>query len=399
MTHKERLLATLKGQNTDQLPFLPRLDLWYRANKKNGTLPAKYKNAELRQILEDMGLGFHAVIPDFQDLRSPDDDVDRALGIYRLWFSPYLPVLQNVERKVRYSGDETIVEYHTPKGNLRTKVIYDETMKKAGITITHIAEHVIKSKDDLEPLGYIFDNIEVAPNYEGYKKFQDRVGQSGLAVAYTSLAASPMHLIMRELMKMDDFFLMLFDRPDEMHRLENQIEGYFSKVLHITSKSSAEVVLLGANYDSSVTNPRFFKEYITPALKAQSEVLHQRGKFLLTHSDGENKGLLEDYINSGIDIADSVCPAPMTKLGIKDYRDAFKDKITIWGGIPSAIMLEETMSDEKFLKYIEHFIEDIDTGDHLIVSVADTMPPAAKFERIELISKITHEFGPVKIIP
>ena len=165
MTHKERLLATLKGESTDQLPFLPRLDLWYRANKRNGTLPSKYKNATLGQILEDMGLGFHAVIPDFQDLCSPDDDIDRALGIYRLWFIPYRAVLQNIERTIHYEGDTTTVEYYTPKGNLRTRVIYDETMKKAGITITHIAEHIVKSKDDLEALGYIFDNIEVLPNY------------------------------------------------------------------------------------------------------------------------------------------------------------------------------------------------------------------------------------------
>jgi len=397
MTYKERLLATLKGESTDQLPFLPRLDLWYRANKRNGTLPSKYKNATLGQILEDMGLGFHAVIPDFQDLCSPDDDVDRALGIYRLWFIPYRAVLQNIERKVHYEGDTTTVEYYTPKGNLRTRVIYDETMKKAGITITHIAEHIVKSKDDLEALGYIFDNIEVLPNYEGYQKFQDIVGENGLAVAYTSLAASPMHLILRELMKMDDFFVMLFNFPDEIHQLERKIEGYFSKVLDVVSNSSAETVLLGANYDSSVTYPPFFKEYITPALNAQSKTLHQKGKFLLTHPDGENEGLLQEYLNSNIDIADSICPAPMTKLGIKEYRDVFGEKITIWGGVPSVIMLEEAMSDKGFSQYIEKFFEDIGIGDHLIVSVADTMPPAAKFERIKLISKIAREFGPVRI--
>ena len=87
----------------------------------------------------------------------------------------------------------------------------------------------------------------------------------------------------------------------------------------------------------------------------------------------------------------------MTKLGIKEYRDVFGEKITIWGGVPSVIMLEEAMSDKGFSHYIERFFEDIGIGDHLIVSVADTMPPAAKFERIEFISKIVREFGPVRI--
>lgn len=395
MTHKERLLATLRGEAVDQLPFLPRLDLWYNANKHNGTLPAQYKGATLPQILEEMDFGFHAVIPDYKDLRSPEDEVDRGLGLWNLWFSPYRIHLRNVERTVRYEGDLTTVEYRTPKGNLGTKVLYDESMRRAGVTITHIDEHVIKSEKDLEPLGYVFENIEVVPNHEGYRKFQEQVGDNGLAVACALLAASPMHLVMRDHIGLEDFFFMQHDFPDEMKRLEQQIQSFYDKMFDITANSSAEVIISGANYDSAVTNPPFFKQYITPALCAQSEVLHQKGKFLLTHTDGENDGLLQEYLDADIDIADSVCPAPMTKLGIKEYRDAFGDKVTVWGGVPSAIMLEDSMPDKGFMEYMDRFFEDIGAGDHLIVSVADTMPPAAKFERIETVSKMVREFGPV----
>jgi uroporphyrinogen-III decarboxylase len=392
MTHKERILATLQGQATDRLPFLPRLDLWYRANKINGTLPAKYKNAELRQILEDMDLGFHAVIPDFQDLQGPDDDIDRALGLYRLWFMPYKPILNNVKRKIKYEKDVTIVEYITPKGSITTKVLYDDNMKRAGITITHISEYALKTKQDIEPLCYIFDNIEVLPNYDGYNRFKESVGDDGVAVAYMSLAASPMHMIMRELIKMDDFFLMQYDCPDEIAKLSEKIERYYSRILAVAADSSAEVVISGANYDSSVTNPVFFEKYITPALKYQSKILHEKGKFLLTHTDGENKGLLNQYLEAEIDIADSVCPSPMTNLSFREYRNIFGDRITIWGGIPSTVMLEDSMSDCEFNKYLDNFFSEIGNIGHLIVSVADTMPPAAKFERIEMIAKMAMDF-------
>src|SRR3989339_1824340 len=114
MTHKERMLATLKGKSADLLPFVPRMDLWYKANKKNKSLPDKYKDATLSEIVNDMGLGFHAVVPDFQDLRNEYDDIDRALGIYNLWFMPYRSILRNVERLVHKEGDYTTVEYITP---------------------------------------------------------------------------------------------------------------------------------------------------------------------------------------------------------------------------------------------------------------------------------------------
>ena len=38
VTHKERMLAALRGQNCDELPWAPRLALWYRANKRAQTL-------------------------------------------------------------------------------------------------------------------------------------------------------------------------------------------------------------------------------------------------------------------------------------------------------------------------------------------------------------------------
>jgi len=34
-------------------------------------------------------------------------------------------------------------------------------------------------------------------------------------------------------------------------------------------------------------------------------------------------------------VADSVCPAPMTKLTFKQHRDTFAGRVTIMGGIPS----------------------------------------------------------------
>ena len=395
MTHKERMLAVLRGERTEVIPFVPRLDLWYRANKKNGTLPDKYKNASLDDIVDGLGVGYHAIVPDFQDLRSRDDDVDRALGIYRLWFMPYKAILRNVKREVEYDGDITTVRYHTPKGVVQTKVLFDEAMRRAGITVTHIAEHAIKSKNDFDAVGYIFENIEVEPNYGGYKQFQDKVGDRGFAVGYISLAASPIHLIMRELARLDDFYLMNFDCADEMKQLEKQIQVYFDRVFDIVADSPAETILSGANYDSGATPPPVFAEYFTPALAAQAKTLHEKGKFLITHTDGENTGLLEEYVASGIDIADSICPKPMTKLSLKEVRDCFGDKITIWGGIPSVSVLEDSMNNREFGEYMEDIFEQIGKGDHLIFSIADTAPPAMKFERLEVISKMINEFGAI----
>ena len=397
MTHKQRMLSAINGSPAGGVPWAPRLDLWYRANKLGGTLPSKYRNASLEEILDDTGMGLHAVIPNFRDLRGPEDDIDRALGIYNLSTMPYQTVFENVERVFKIEGDRTFVEYKTPLGSINTTVLYNDEMRKAGISITHIEQYAFKSVEDYAPLMYLFENANAVPNYDGYDEFSGSVGDRGIAVAYASLAASPMHLIQRELMPLELFFYEMNDHPDELNELARKIDLYWNRMLNTVSRSSAEVVLLGANYDASITHPPFFKEHIMPGLKSFSEQLHAKGKYLLTHTDGENSGLLQYYLDSEIDIADSICPDPMTKLSLKEVRDFFEGKITIMGGVPSVSLLKYSMSDNEFDAFIGKFFEETGPGDHLILGISDTTPPAAEFDRILKIGELIEQFGPVNV--
>jgi len=245
ISHKDRIIATLRGEATDRLPFIPRLDLWYKANKKNKTLPKEYSNASLIEIVDDLDLGYHCIVPDFLDFTDPLDEIDRALGLYRLRTMAYRPVLRGIKRNIIYDSDTTTVQYFTPYGNIQTKVLYDEKMKKAGITITHILEHAIKSIDDFEAVAYIFENIEVQPTYEQYFIAQEEVGDRGVAVAFTTLAGSPMHLIQRELMPYMQFFNVYAEHNRELKWLAEKISSFFNKVIEVVSKSPAEIVFVG----------------------------------------------------------------------------------------------------------------------------------------------------------
>ena len=395
MTHKQRILKTVRGEPTDRLPFVPRLDLWYRAAKTNGTLPNKYKNASLMDIVQDMDVGYHGIVPDFMDIDSKDDEADRALGIYRLRTMPYLAHFKDDIRTVSVNGDITTVKYNTPEGNLTARILYNDAMRKAGITISHIVEHVIKGPQDFRAVAWLFKNCRVEQHFTGYDAFRDFVGEWGIAAAFTSLAASPMHLIQRELMDMQEFFFGLNDFPQELAWLANEIEDYFNRVFSIASKSSAEIILSGANYDASITYPPFFAKHIKDQLAFQAELLHAHGKYLLTHTDGENSGLLELYLESKIDIADSICPYPMTKLTLQQVRATFGQAITIWGGLPSVCVLEESMNDYEFEAFLDTTLENIGTGDHLILALADTTPPGAKFQRLLKIARACQNFGPI----
>lgn len=396
MTYKELILSTIRGEPVDKLPFVPRLDLWYKANKLNGTLPQRYKNASLMEITQDLGVGYHGVIPDYRDLENDADDEDNGLALYRFRAIPYKFEFHNIERRITRNGGLTAAEYSTPYGKITVRFRYDESMKRSGITLPYIIEHAVKKKEDFKACAYIFENIHVKPSYEGYERFRDFVGDNGAAVAFNSPAASPMHLILKELMSIEDFFYESIDYPDEMEELAAGISKFYEKVFDIVADCPADIVMSGANYDSSITTPPFFRRHILPSLKKQADVLHSKGKYLLTHTDGENRGLVELYRECGFDIADSICPEPMTSLSLKEIMSRLEDRITIWGGIPSIAVLEESMSDYEFEAYLDKLLSNIGDGKHIIFSIADTTPPGAKFERIKLIAEKIREFGSVK---
>jgi hypothetical protein len=389
------MLATLQGRPTDGIPFVPRLDLWYSANKYNGTLPDRYKKATLIEIVDDLDVGYHTVSADRNLYDDTLDVVDRALGIWRVRTKPHHPKFPDIRRNISYEGDATVVEYLTPLGNIRTRVLYDESMRKAGISLSHVSEHAIKSVTDYDAVAYIFEHAEVHPNYEGIARLKEEVGERALIVGTASMGASALHHILHELMAYDLFFYEYNDHHEELMRLAERMTPFIEKVIDVAVASPADIIQSGTNYDTQITWPPFVERHITPFLAETADRCHAAGKFLLTHTDGENKGLLPYFLAGKVDIADAVCPAPMTSLTLKEIREAFAGRITIWGGIPSISVLENSMSDYEFDAYLDDLFIQMGRGDHLILSIADTAPPGMKFSRLERIARLAREFGPV----
>lgn len=396
MSHKERAMAAIRGESCDRLPFIPRLDLWYNANKIAGTLPEKYKNASLIDIVDDLDIGYHCVLPDFSDFEDIYDGADVGLGIHRTR-SVFYTVEFDVDREVVFEGNETVTTYKTPYGNINTRVHYDDEMRRNGITQAVITKFAIENEKDYAPLGYIFEHSRVIPRYDYYDRMVKVVGDRGPIVAFHNEGGSPLHSLQKEMIPFDIFCYHLADCPEKMEEAAEKIGILHDKIFDVVVNSPSEIIFTGANYDSMITYPPFFKRSITPCLRKRANLLHNKGKFLLTHTDGENKGLLEEYVDSKIDVADSICPFPMTKQTLREVRDVFGNRVTIWGGIAAISMLESSMSDYEYEKYLDDVLSSIGDGRNIIFSIADTTPPATMFGRILLLKKKLEEFGPVKL--
>ena len=113
-----------------------------------------------------------------------------------------------------------------------------------------------------------------------------------------------MQYIMKHLMHQETFFYALADYPDKLEWLAERIDPYLRALCAAAAGSEAELVLVGSNYDQSMTPPPFFRRYLAPHLRRAAGELHSVGKYLLTHTDGENRRLIPIYLETQFDVAD-----------------------------------------------------------------------------------------------
>ena len=366
-----------------------------KGNKNQGTLPDKYKNASLVDIVDDMDVGYHCTVPNFSTIVHPDDNAHVGLGLYNTK-SVFYTIEMDVDYEVSHNGGETTTVYHTPYGDLTASTHLDDAMVLAGINQPHITNPAVKDHEDYKKIAYIFDHITIKPRYEYYYLLKEPIGDRGPVVGFQYEGGSPMHGLLKEMSRFEQFWYDYFDYIEEMEECCESIRRVMREILRVVADSPSEILYVGANYDFMTTNPNMFKQYITDDLRWSSDFLHSKGKYCLTHTDGENKRLVDEYVEAHIDIADSVCPAPMTSLSLADHREAFQNKICIWGGIAAISVLESSMTDYQFEKYVNEMLEQCGDGRRLILGVADSVPPGAKWSRMEYLNQKIREFGPVR---
>jgi len=396
MTHRQRILKVARGEMVDKIPWIPRIDLWHNANELAGTLPDKYKGLTVEEIHRKEGWPLHKMIPEYLKPENPEDIVHRAIGLYRLKEFPYdFEFSSDVDINVEYEedGDEymTYVEYHTPMGMVWVRHGYTAEMRKSGASITWVKNSAIKKPEDYRVLAHIFGNLKLKPAYERFLKWKKHVGEDGIAVGQGLgiACSSPMHFIQKTFIGATDFYYHYHDYQKEMRELAEALESTFNQLLVVLADSPADAILWSANVDDMVTYPTYFEKEILPWCQKASDMLRPKGILLVMHPDGENKGLMDLIPKCGMDIADAVTPYPMTKVTIDEYYDRWcrTDKLTIHGGIPETMLLEESTTQDDLKAYLDHMLKVITPGKRFIASIGDTTPPNAEFERLLYIGE------------
>ena len=355
MDHRERFRTILEGKVPDRIAWVPRLDIWYNANKNMGTLPEELGGMSLPEVESYMGMAHSA----------------RKAVVYTIKYD-------ELKEESVSEGDNLIHRFITPKGTLEAVWIHPLQARQQGM-LKFPVKHYISEPKDYEIMQYVTAHTSYAPTYEAYHTYDIEVGQNGLPSV--GLYGCPMHTIMLDYVGYENFYYHLTDCPQKIEALLEAMEATYRQMWEVVADSPAELVLHGHHFSSDMTPPPIFKKYFLPYFKAFNSRMHQAGIKVAFHADADLTGLLQMVFECGFDVADTFTCAPLVNTTFDQALQAWGDQICIWGAVPS-IILEPDYPFEKFKAYMEDLYAKTAGKPAFIMAVADNIMPNAEFKRL-----------------
>lgn len=353
MTSRERLTAALLGQPVDRLPFAPFLAYVWESFAPE---------VQQRGILQ-----FH-----------------HDTGADPMWRGAPCPLSVAVpELSVRSSsrGDETLTEFETPVGSLRTL----HTRSGQGNT-QFLIEHPIKTVEDLKVQLWIEEHTQVAYNPEPATNFLAGDGREGLSVGMLVYRGkTAFQNLVEHNIGTEELAFMLADCPGEVEALLEVMVANDLQSARLAAEAPYDFWLTFEDSSTQNYSPKLYEQYIAPEIAAFCEILAGVGKHYIQHACGHLRHLLPSMARSGVCAVESLSPPPTGNVTVREARSLLGSEVGIIGGIEPTTFLD--LSDAQFPAYVEQVIEDL-RGGPFVLANSDSCPPGVPPERFRIAAQV-----------
>ncbi|MDR3578073.1 MAG: hypothetical protein P4L50_29765 [Anaerolineaceae bacterium] len=377
-------LAVLKGERAARLPFVTRLETWYKSHMRNHTMPERFRGMSLLELHHAVGVGqLKFCVPYALKLRGVE--VEASLN-GQLCFHEYEPEIENFPGMWDLVSTEqagvTETALHTPLGSLH---LCHEMLQEGVLlgTDPYLKEHLIKNEDDLKILEYILERAEFVPHYDRIAQEQAALGDYGFVVPL--LHRIPFQQALLEYFGGIDLFFINHDRPEMLQRLLSVLDGQMLNILDHLADFDWPYVEFPDNLHGLMTNPKLFQKFCLANYQNYNSILHGQGKKVGSHTDGNVRPLLALLKDSGLDVCESFSPDPLTECTFEEAWQVWQGGPLIWGGIPSPI-LEASTTDDEFMHFIDKLFQIIQDKP-LVFGVVDLFMYHNSIERVEAIAQ------------
>jgi len=353
MEPRERVENVLKGGMPDRIPWLI-----YSNHLPRGSFERKMRN---------MGLGL----------------VERC-SVYRV-------SMPNVKIESRTVGNYVYTTYHTPFGELNSKTRIGMQFQLPGGS--WVVEHPVKNLNDVKALMFMIEDTVYEPDYENYVMIKEDLGEDGIVTVWADY--TPLMKIIIRYMGFKTFAIIYRRNKEVIEELVEALDKSFLKMYRIIADSPAEIVSVGDNIDSALISPGLFENYCLPYYNKYSEMLHEKGKIVISHMDGRLKAIKNLIGETRLDAIEAFTPPPGGDLSLKEARELWRNKI-VWINFPEEVFLR---SPEEIRVFTIKLLEEIAPGNGFILSVTEDIHPDHYRKGIETVTETIYKYGSLPINP
>ncbi len=379
MTERKRIETVLAGAMPDRLPWATRLEIWYYAHLRTGTLPERFVGKSLNEIHEMVRVGRQAYRP-LTPLKMTGVEctvIFEGTEVSRIK-EPAIDFPKPTNLVPRETPGRTEIIYETPVGKLRS--VYRTTQAVLDFySNPYLEKHVLAEDEDYAVVNWILDNGEPIADYDGFIQVESEIGDNGMTMGM--ITRMPFQRILLDFMGEERTFYELYDNRKEFDRLFDQLVAHHRRALELGCQSPATIVECTDNLDGAMTNPQLFKEFSLSLMQETAEVIHAAGKYFASHLDGDMSLLVDLIPETGLDVAESFSPYPLSQLTFKKAYAAWKSKPIMWGILPSPLF-EARVDVETFRAEIGDMLDTIDKDHPAILGVADQAVSLSLMERV-----------------
>jgi len=192
---------------------------------------------------------------------------------------------------------------------------------------------------------------------------------------------------------MDKLFINYITNSDLVKELLEIIWQYKSRAIKNAIEVGADVIVTGDDYAGRIgplMSPSHFREFILPYLKKTVDLIHSLGSYHIKHTDGNLWKILDDIVDTGIDVLDPI--EPMANMDIGEVKEKYGGRVSLAGNVDATSVLTRG-SKEEVIEAVKETIAKASPGGGHIMASSNSIHPGVNPYNYKTMVEVTRQYG------
>lgn len=246
----------------------------------------------------------------------------------------------------------------------------------------------IESPDDMRVFTWLLDNSTWEWNQRAYDHVRDEWGRLGAPTMF--MPRVNVQDLYINTMGVERSVYAIYEWGEVVNDYFRALHENHMRMIDVINASPIMLINFGDNLHCSTLSPKLYEDYVLPAYIERCNKLHDAGKWICSHWDGNTRALLPYARVSGLDGIEAITPLPQGDVTLEEVKEALGDDIFLMDGIP-AVYFDATFSEEVLAECTEKVIRLF--APKLVLGISDEMSSQGDIERIRLVGRIVDDYN------